>query len=747
MKSVFLTALSAALAVSAISSFASTADDGKMFPFVIRANGKNPAMDMSSLLPAPAGRDGFVRSQGEHFVTDSGKIRFNGVNLVGPANFPEYKAADRLAERLSRLGINCVRMHFFDVSEYGSNFMEAPRPGIYNEDESSSGILVEERLDRLYYLVSALKRRGIYLNMNLHVGREFDERDGFPKATWANRGLGFFYEPLLEKEKEYAKMLLGRVNPHTGLRLADDPCVAFVEINNENGLFSVWPCRHFDDDEKFPKVYRDALDARWNEWLEKRYRGDLAALERAWGWKPQPFGQNPYVRCAAPGPAYPAAVTNDFYRFLADTDSAYFRNMREFLRKDIGVKSVITATQLDYCTPHTLAESDAVDVHLYWTHPLYGEIPKGINIRKGPHRGVKWIARNQSILSSTRYEEPYNEDFVPHRATMRVKGKPFLVSETAAPYPNWYGAEFQPFIHALGAFQDWGGVILHSWNNDPDPEPERTTFFFSYAGRTDCVAHFPAVAAIYLRGDVRPALERIDVNDAKEDYFRRLFRITHRHAGVHSSPARITGGRFRSSEVFLRGLGVDLEGKSPEPKPISAAARLEMDAGVYRSDTGEIVLDRSDCQHATFKVKTRNVKLFTGFTMPRKYDLGDGVTLSAGLNRLGWCTVSLTSMNADGFKKGSRILLAATGMSHNGGARFTREKGAIWHSRDEDFGWSKTVTEGVSATIELPVPGAVCRALDEDGEPVRDVPVKTVGGKSVIDLGPEFRTVWYEVKL
>jgi hypothetical protein len=86
-------------------------------------------------------------------------------------------------------------------------------------------------------------------------------------------------------------------------------------------------------------------------------------------------------------------------------------------------------------------------------------------------------------------------------------------------------------------------------------------------------------------------------------------------------------------------------------------------------------------------------------------------------------------------------------MSHNGGARFTREKGAIWHSRDEDFGWSKTVTEGVSATIELPVPGAVCRALDEDGEPVRDVPVKTVDGKSVIELGPEYRTVWYEVKL
>ena len=40
---------------------------------------------------------------------------------------------------------------------------------------------------------------------------------------------------------------------------------------------------------------------------------------------------------------------------------------------------------------------------------------------------------------------------------------------------------------------------------------------------------------------------------------------------------------------------------------------------------------------------------------------------------------------------------------------------------------------------------AACRALDGDGRPIRDVPVRRDGGCSVIDIGPEFRTVWYEI--
>ena len=716
------------------------------FPFVIKANGRNPAMDMSSLLPAPAGRDGFVRAEGDRLVNDAGPVRLNGMNLVGPAIMPRHDEADRLAERLSRLGINCIRMHYFDVIHYGSNFMKAPMPGIFKNDPNSTCTIDEERRDRLEYLVAALKKKGVYVDVNLHVGHELDERDGFPKTPWANRGVDFFYRPIIEKEKEYARNLLSHVNPYTGLPLAKDPCVAIVEINNENGMFSTWPNGLFDSPD-FPAPYRDAFDACWNKWLASRYTNDIAAVEKAWGWRPKPFGENSYLRCSAPGPAYPPAVTNDFYRFLSDTDSSYYAEMRDFLRNELGVKCVVFGTQIDYCTAHSLAEQDAVDIHLYWTHPSKGPAKPGVDYRRGPILGVPWYFRNRAIVASRCFASQYDEDFVPHRMTMRVKGKPFLVSESSSPYPNWYGAEYHPFLHALAAFQGLSGVFGHSWNNDVEAEPDRVTYFFSYAARTDCVAHFPAMAAMFLRGDVHVAREHTWVNDSREHAFERLFRMTHRHAGVHSSPARATGGQFRSSEVLVRGVGVDLEGCSQKPRPLDPAVVAKMDAGLFESDTGEMLLDQSDLQHSHFLVRAPNTKLFTGFSSYRAFDLGDGVRVEPGANCLGWCTISLVSMDAGGFGAGARILLTATGFTHNGGAKFTNIEADKWHARDDDYGWTKTVTEGVRAKVVLPGRVAAFRALNEDGERTEEIPTSFDGKFTTLEIGPEYKTVWYEIRM
>lgn len=702
---------------------AAFAESDGMFPFVIRANGKNPAMDMSFLLPAPAGKDGFVRAAGEHFVTDRGRIRFNGVNLVGAACFPDHAHAERLAERLARLGLNIVRIHYIDTWAYGSNFMKAPMAALYRRDPSSSRLVDEAQRDRLEYLIAQLKRRGVYVNMNLHVAQELDERDGVPKTPWANRGADFFHAPLIEKEKEYARDVLGHVNPYTGLALKDDPCLAMVEINNENGMFSTWPNGLLDGGERFGAVYRDEFRRQW-----QAFSGST----------------KDYLRARAPGPSYTPAETNAFFRFLAHIDATYFDAMRACLKDELGVRVPICATQIDYCTPHTLARQDIVDIHLYWTHPgMDGEVPAGVDLRRGPHRNVPWCFRNASMVASRRFARPYDEDFVPHRATMRVKGRPFMVSETSSPYPNWYGAEFNPFMRALAAFQDWGAVITHSWNNDLDPEPDHATFFFSFAGRTDCVAHFPAMAAMFLRGDVAPAAERIDVNEDAETYFARLAAKGLARAGVHASPARITGGRFRSAEILLRGVGVDLTGKSAAFSPLDGRKVAEMDGGVY--DNGQFRLDQGDPQKAFFLVRTRNTKLFTGFSSLREFDLGDGVRLEPGATRLGWCTVSLVSLTGDGFGKGSRILLAATGLAHNGGAKFSHLHDSAWTARDADFGLGKYVVEGVRARLVLPAEGFRCRALGEDGEPVRDVPTRSRDGVTVVEIGPECRTVWYEL--
>ena len=168
------------------------------------------------------------------------------------------------------------------------------------------------------------------------------------------------------------------------------------------------------------------------------------------------------------------------------------------------------------------------------------------------------------------------------------------------------------------------------------------------------------------------------------------------------------------------------------------------------SDTGELTWNCEIPGAGVWTVNTPNTKLFTGFPKGRTFDLG-GVKIAVGETKLGWATVSLTSHDATGFgEKGraARILLAATGLCHNGGAKFTDHGNGTISCRDEDWGNGKTVNEGIPATITLPAPTAkvTCRALDEHGEPKADVPVTAdADGHAVISISPAFRTVWYEV--
>ena len=95
---------------------------GDLFPFMMDAVPADGVADVSALLPAPAGKDGFVRRVGAHFETNVGRIRFNGMNLTGSANFPKREQAVRLAKGLARRGVNCVRLHYMDA-DYG-NFIQ-----------------------------------------------------------------------------------------------------------------------------------------------------------------------------------------------------------------------------------------------------------------------------------------------------------------------------------------------------------------------------------------------------------------------------------------------------------------------------------------------------------------------------------------------------------------------------------------------------------------------------------------------
>jgi hypothetical protein len=257
-----------------LSSFTCTASGQEFVPFVIPARGAIWAMDCK-----PIATDAQRLAAVDHFRCDGKDVRIWGVNLCFGANFPTHEDAPYVAERLAAAGVNAVRCHHLDTSRWPS--------GIWN---AANGKTIEpQALDRLDYFINELAKRGIWVNLNLHVGRSHSQYLGLPPTnTDYDKISGIFTPALVNAQKQYAHDLLTRVNAYRGVRYADDPAVAFVEITNEDSFF-MW-----DGDEKLrtlPRYYGQILRDKFNDWLRQRYGSD-EALQAAWAAGTQPLGQN-----------------------------------------------------------------------------------------------------------------------------------------------------------------------------------------------------------------------------------------------------------------------------------------------------------------------------------------------------------------------------------------------------------------------------------------------------------------------
>jgi len=103
--------------------FVRAANFREMKPFPIDwEQAAQSAIDLSTFLDGPAGRDGFIRVANGHLVRPDGRrFRIWGVNICGPHCFPPKEQAAAIAADLARYGINCVRFHHTD-STWGNIF-------------------------------------------------------------------------------------------------------------------------------------------------------------------------------------------------------------------------------------------------------------------------------------------------------------------------------------------------------------------------------------------------------------------------------------------------------------------------------------------------------------------------------------------------------------------------------------------------------------------------------------------------
>lgn len=221
-----------------------------------------------------------VSVNGKHFFVNNQPYRFWGVNMVAASAFPAKTNAPKVAAHAAKMGINMVRFHHLD-NPWGGN------EGSIFVTGQSTRQLNATTLDRMEFLISELKKNGIYTNMNLNVSRTFRNSDGVLNADSLSdyAKVATIIDPqLIALQKEYATQILTHVNPYTGMALKDDPALAVVEMINENSLYGYWRDDDLETTKQGGKLllrHVKRLDSLWNAFLTTKYLSQTALIS-AW---------------------------------------------------------------------------------------------------------------------------------------------------------------------------------------------------------------------------------------------------------------------------------------------------------------------------------------------------------------------------------------------------------------------------------------------------------------------------------
>lgn len=384
--------------------------------------------------------------------------------------FPDPADADLYARQLAMHGYNVARFHFVDAS------LMLGRSGDFDFDP--------ETLDRFRYMLAALKQNGISWIMD-GVTSTRGAYGGFDDRWEMNGGLKL---DLYTSEAAFAhwlklqQVLLGTVNPYTGLAPLADPALALVVLANENGIqFDSWV---YAKPGKPP--YAAQLQAPFDQWLLDRY-GSTAGLEKAWG-PVRPGGRLEEGSVGLPadrderGPRM-----RDAQAFFVDIERRTAEKMTKALR-GLGYIGMVSDYN-NWATIQTGLSRKALQVVTMNAYQGYvSSYDPGATIEQ-----VSALADGANYLRDV--------------AAGRWLGRPFVLTETDQVFWSRYRYEADLVAPAFAALQGWDAICRHAQGpivlryGEDFPQKKQ---LLPYAIALDPVARAgeTLAALLYRRGDV-----------------------------------------------------------------------------------------------------------------------------------------------------------------------------------------------------------------------------------------------------
>jgi hypothetical protein len=692
---------------------------------------------MQDWLDRPAGKHGRITRQADALQYDGKPIRLWGLNVCYGACAPDRELAERRADCYAKYGVNAVRLHKF-----------ADGPGWAGiQAETSSVKMDPEGQDRMDYFVSQLKERGIYVKLSAHFGalklgpddkqfvpylEEFGKLSGRADRVTTPHSAVHYSPELQDVQIRQMLAILTHKNPYTGLRYADDPAVAFVEIINEQSIMfysSMEPL-------KASPTLRKQVAHRFTQWLRAKY-GTHAKLLKAWGGERAldsftgdgfpavgehldrdnllPLG-NPWYwdpDQLAGSQAFRKQRLLDSLAFLYELQNEFYAKFTKAMR-DAGYEGEFISSnwQAGRAYSHLLnLHSDAlvgtVDRHNYFAG---GE---GIRIDNTTMLAVP----GSGILSS---------------GMQQVTNRPFMLSEWIHVTPNEWGVEGPAIIGAYGmGLQGWDVSFLFQNSDDGGFRPVLNKDRWE-ATAPQIMGVFPAVARQVLRGDVIQANVRAECNAHVPSLLNAQLGFQDEVTQQYDVKAFGTD-KVPAAALAVARCGVTFT-EEAQDTPAFDLSRYQQPDGSYLSCTKQLRWQPGGSKlDGHFTIDTPGTKAVVGFAEGLACELSD-VTLTS---KSRFAAIYVTAQDKDqDLATGRNLLVVALARARNSGMRVLND------NRILERGGEPILLEPVRAEILVRRAGAAkVYLLDHSGRKTdRTLPIRD--GKFEID-GARDRTCYY----
>jgi hypothetical protein len=711
-----------------------TPNDAGWFPFIPSNTSEPGITGMYDWLDVPAGKHGFVQNKDDKLVFENGEpVKFWGTNINGSNVYAEEAKADSFVNLLGKYGMNAVRFHKFTWSAY-------------HGDKSTE--FDPEKFERFDYFQARLREKGIYYGWSHIYGHRVQPADSsriiayneiknlnFPwrHLNGSTASLVNFASDLQELNIALTVDMLNHVNPHTGLRYADDPALAFIEFQNEDNIF--WSA--IERSLEQAPTYKALLNRLFSEWLLRKY-GNQHNLENAWGKENIPEGESLNKMNIYPQPnhslfswEYETALKEnrdiathilDKMRFLYEKQVEFYEKFEKAVRAT-GYKGVLVAS----CWQAGSGISHFYNLHADYLigmidrHNYFGGGAGGHSMKPGAVRNTSMLSEPGSGLYSAGMQQ--------------VIDRPFAFSEWMSLVPNEWTAEAAPIIAIYGmGLQGWDASF--SFATDI---PRFSPYLQSEHGGV-----YNATSPLHM--GLYPALARMVYrNDITESSViaTRNVHIPSMEEGTLGFEEKVDQGyddkRF-SGSVPPQTLAI---GRIPVKFTDSPQETIIPDLSAHWDSLNNKISSVTDeltwlyGQNNFFTINTPGTKGVVGFIPNEKITLGDWEIQSD--NRFAVILITSLEQNKD-LKVADKILITTVARGKNTGMKYNEEGDTLIST-----GTQPLLLEPVNVNIKTPK-GQIqtIEVLDHDG---LQTGLFVQVNKGQIKLnGSDNKAIWYLLK-